>query len=296
MILAKVKYYLKQNRFLLNSAQLLYDQYKSIKKQLSQKSKPIGKDELIRDFKFIGLRPNDVVVVVSSMSSIGLIDGGATTFINALKEYIGKNGVIVMPSYPHRGMYDYLTNYQVFDVTTTPSMNGIITEVFRTSEGVYRSLHPTHPICIWGKDAKDLIKGHELTKSPYDFGSPYEKFLKMNARNLCIGVDFDHMIMIRIIDDLYPDYPVSMYMHDKTFKVSVKDYEGNLVEIETKCHDPEISKTRFNMRIFPYLKDFMSIGRIGRAKSILIDSQILFNKQIELSKQGIFPYHIPPWK
>ncbi|MFW5793366.1 MAG: AAC(3) family N-acetyltransferase [Bacteroidota bacterium] len=227
----------------------------------------------------------------SSLSSIGIVMGGAETIVEALKEYITKEGLIVMPSYPHRGMYDYLEDYTMFDINNTPSKNGIITEKFRLSEDVYRSLHPTHPLCFWGSDAYELSLGHEKSKSPYDGNSPYKKLLNMDVKNFCIGVDFEHMIMIRVIDDLYENYPAPMYFDNKTYKVPVLDTKDNKVIVETRCHDPKKSRVRHNMNLYPYMKQDIIEFNLGNARTITLSSKKMFAHQVDLSKKGVFPYY-----
>ncbi|MEZ5199000.1 MAG: AAC(3) family N-acetyltransferase [Bacteroidales bacterium] len=232
----------------------------------------------------------------SSLSSMGSVKGGPETFIEALKEYITSKGLIVMSTYPHINMYNYLENYEIFDVKKTPSKNGSITEIFRKGHDVIRSLHPTHSLAAWGKDAKYFMEGHEISQSPYDEFSPYKKLLDINVKMLLIGVNFNHAVMIRVIDDLYPDYPLSPYIPNKVYTVEVRNYDGNLIKINTPCHDPIFSKERNNMAIFPHVKDKVTFGKLGSAYTWVLRSQDLFNKQIDLSKKGVFPFYKLPLK
>lgn len=249
-----------------------------------------SEEDLICMFPKIGINPADKIVVNIAMSRIGVLQDGPATFVNALKRYITSEGLIVMPSYPHRASFDYLENYSTFDVNTTPSKNGAITEYFRKSSDTYRSIHPTHPLVAWGKNAQQLMEGHELSKSMYDEHSPYKKLLDINVKNVLIGVNFDHMIMIRVIDDLYKEYPINPYC-DKKYVVSVRGYNGDLINVETNCHDPKyFSNERENMKLFPYMKDKIIFGRLGQAKTMVLYSQDMYNIQIECARKGIFPF------
>lgn len=249
-----------------------------------------NEDDLVAMFSKMGIAPKDKIVVNLSMSRIGLLKEGPKTFVNALKKYITADGLIVMPTYPHRASYDYLKNYTIFDVLQTPSQNGAVTEYFRSSEGVFRSIHPTHPLAAWGNDAEELMCGHEFSKSMYDDKSPYKKLLDLNVKNVLIGVNFDHMIMIRIIDDLYPEYLINPYC-DQKFHVKVKGYNGELIDVETNCHDPQyFGLNRDNMKIFPYLKDKIIFGKCGEAKTMVMYSQDMYNVQVACAKKSIFPF------
>ncbi len=283
---------LKKNKFIVSIYQILKKRKKDIQFAISKRvSNQLNFNDLINEFPGCGLKPGDKIVVNCSLSSMGVVVGGAQTVIKALKDFITDEGLIVMPSYPHRGMYDYLENYKTFNVLTTPSQNGAITEEFRLSEGVYRSLHPTHPLCIWGKNARDISLGHENSKSPYDIHSPYKKLLDMDVTNFCIGVDFEHMIMIRVIDDLFENYPAFMYFDDKTYKVPVIGYNGEQLLVETKCHDPQKALVRHNMNLYKYMVTDIITGKLGKAKTITLSSRKMFGHQMALSDRGIWPYY-----
>jgi aminoglycoside 3-N-acetyltransferase len=254
------------------------------------------KEDLLNDLKKSGLKHGDKVIINSSLSKIGYIKNGANTVVEALKEYIGEQGLIVMSTYPHTNAYNYLQNYEIFDIHNTVSKNGRITEVFRKGEGVYRSLHPTHPIAAWGNQAKILMQGHHESIFPYDKKSPYKKLLDIDVKIYLIGVDLKHAVMIRIIDDLYDDYILSPYITDKLFHVQVKDESGKILNVSTACHDPRYSNERNNMAIFPYLKDKIIFSKLGKAETWLFSSKDLFNTQIKCSKDGIYPFYKLPLK
>jgi aminoglycoside 3-N-acetyltransferase len=256
----------------------------------------LTKERLKAQFQEIGLQQGDKIIINSSMSKLGVLENGPKTFVDALKEYITEEGLIVMSTYPHTNSFHYLENYEVFDVNTTPSKNGALTEYFRKSKDVTRSIHPTHPLAAWGRDSRELMEGHEKSTSLYDLHSPYKKLLDLNIKIVLIGVNFNHAVMIRVIDDLYPDYPLSPYIPNKTYHVKVKGYNGELIEMITPCHDPAFSKERYNMAIFPFMKDKIKFARIGKAETWIFSSQELFNTQIDCAKKNIFPFYKLPLK
>ena len=271
--MSKLRVILKKNEVLL----ALYPKYVKLKSKLRfwymrLTTKVLTEDDLIEQFAKTGLKPGDSVMIHSSMSKIGILENGPVTFVNALKRYIGKDGLIVMPTYPQKGMYKYLENYQIFDVNATPSKDGAITECLRKSEGTYRSAHPTHPVAAWGKGAEHFVEGHEQCKTPFGFGSPFEKLLKMNAKLMLIGVNFDHLTIIRMMDDLEAkEYKHVSYIPNKIYRVPVRMADGTEVMTETPCHDPvHFGAERWNMRLFPYVKPYMTFGHLGKAETWLM--------------------------
>jgi len=291
--MANIKSKIKKSKFALS----LYGIYVKLRSKarflyLKWFTKKLTEDDLIKQFSAIGLNPGDVIVVNSSMTKIGLLENGPATVVNALKRYIGHEGLIVMPTYPHRGMHQYLENCKLFDVNETPSQNGAISEYFRKSEGTYRSAHPTHSVAAWGKDAEKIVAGHENCKTPYAKGSPYDKLIQMGAKNFLIGVNFDHMILLRSFDDLGENNKINTYIPNKIYHVPVKLASGDIVTVDTPCHDPEFfSKERWNMRLFSYMKEYITFGHLGNAETWVLSSKEMFRIQQECADKDIYPFY-----
>lgn len=290
--MGKVSSFLKKSKVL----SALYPKYMKLKSKMRfwymrLTTKVLTEEDLIAQFATTGLKPGDTVMIHSSMSKIGILENGPVTFVNALKRYIGPEGLIVVPTYPHKGMFKYLENYETFDVNTTPSKDGAITECLRKSEGAYRSAHPTHPIAAWGKGAKELVEGHEKCKAPFAKGSPFDKLLQMNTKLMVIGVNFDHLTFIRTMEDLDENYKIQPYIPNKMYHVPVRMADGTEVMVDTPCHDPEYFGTeRWNMRMFQETKDKIIFGHLGKAHTWLLNAQDLYAAQAEMAKRGEYPY------
>ena len=55
----------------------------------------ITREQLTADLTSLGLKPGDVVMVHSSLSALGPVDGGADTVVDALLEAIGPTGTVI---------------------------------------------------------------------------------------------------------------------------------------------------------------------------------------------------------
>jgi aminoglycoside 3-N-acetyltransferase len=291
--MGKLRVILKKNKLMV----ALYPKYVKLKSKLRfwymrLTTKVLTEEDLIAQLAQTGLKPGDAVMIHSSMSKIGILEKGPVTIVNALKRYIGPEGLIIMPTYPQKGMQEYLENYRIFDVRTTPSKDGAITECFRKSEGVVRSAHPTHPVAAWGNDAAQFVAGHEQCKTPFGVGSPFEKLIKMNAKLMLIGVNFDHLTIIRAMDDLEPGYKHVSYIPNKVYQVPVRMADGTEVMTETPCHDPvHFGAERWNMRLFSYTKSYMTFGHLGKAETWVLSAGDLYKVQLECMKQDIYTFY-----
>ncbi|MBD3182311.1 hypothetical protein GF312_08465 [Candidatus Poribacteria bacterium] len=112
--------------------------------------------------KKFDIAKGDRIMVHSSLSSFGWVEGGAETVIRALMDIVGEDGIILMPSFNH-GVPFNKRNPDVYDPLKTPCTNGLIPDTFWRMDDVYRSLNPTHPFAAWGKDAERYTKNHHNT-------------------------------------------------------------------------------------------------------------------------------------
>ncbi|MCG5502206.1 AAC(3) family N-acetyltransferase, partial [Ectothiorhodospira lacustris] len=94
--------------------------------------------------------------------------GRPADMIFILKELIGVNGLLVMPSltYQNESSREFLARGVPMDVRRSPSQMGLLSEVFRRGKGVRRSLSPTHPLLAWGHRAEEFLAGHEEALVP----------------------------------------------------------------------------------------------------------------------------------
>lgn len=155
----------------------------------------VTKYDIKRGLEQLGLRNGDVVIVHSSLSSFGFVEGGAETVISALLETVGKEGTVVMPTYSANRRkvrrtgkekqlgvtwkYDVLP----YDPKQTPCWTGIIAETFRKANDAIRSLNPTHSIAAMGPKAKEII---DARGGSADEG--FKKVLELDGYVLLIGV------------------------------------------------------------------------------------------------------------
>lgn len=199
-----------------------------------------------------------------------------------------------MPTSPiARLQLDYVSANPLFDVLDTPSAMGKISEVFRTSDGVVRSYHPTEPVAAWGAQAYEYIKEHTAKNTPYHWDSPYGKLIQHGGKILYIGVTLDNAgTHLHTLEDAL-DLGVPVY-YPEEFKLPVRDYEGNEMIVATKVHNPEYSKKRRCDELLPmFLRE--GVYRevyIGTAKTLVFDAKKMFDVMVTaFSDRGVTMYN-----
>ena len=149
-------------------------------------SKVYKKEDLVEDLVRIGVKQGDLLNVKVSMKSIGLIEGGAKTLIEALLSAVGNNGTIFcdafVQSFPlskvKRNPKAYLTTQE------TPSYAGAFVNAMIKHPLSKRSPHPIHKFVAIGAHS-DWVLEHTATSQNY---SVLFRLIENNAKNLKIGI------------------------------------------------------------------------------------------------------------
>jgi aminoglycoside 3-N-acetyltransferase len=180
----------------------------------------LTKDDFIAAFERLGMRRGDTVMVHSSLSKFGFIEGGEDTVIDALLETIGSQGTLVMPtlSFSWSGRPPY-------DPQRTPSQVGAITESFRKRPGVLRSPHPTHSVAAYGDKAASIVSGHNPYRPVFDGEGAYGKLYEMDAWILMLAPLGTNTIMHMAEERAgvpFPDFPAYIMEGGKRLEVVVK--------------------------------------------------------------------------
>lgn len=145
----------------------------------------------------LGLNPKGTVLVHSSFKSIGDVQGGPDTVLDALAQYMSE-GLLVLPT--HTWSYINAENPR-FSVLDSPSCVGILPELFRGRSGVVRSWHPTHSVAALGVEAVEFTAGDERWDTPCARGSVWGKLLDREAEIVLLGVDLRRNTFIHGIEE-----------------------------------------------------------------------------------------------
>ena len=236
---------------------------------------------LVEDLKNLGLQKGDTVIVHSSLKSMGQVDGGANTVIDAIIEVIGNDGTVLFPAFS----WDPCISTLKFDAKNTPCCVGTIPEVFRKREGVIRSLHPTHSLSAYGKHAKYLVKDHELDTTPVGKNSPLQKLIELGGKILMLGCGLRPNTFMHGVEEIGgAPYVLGA---PKTFEMT--DVDGTIVKKSIKqhyFHRPEGNLVQRYDRALDVLEkdvDYFE-GDVHGAKCYLMNAKTLSEKAVKKMK------------
>ena len=224
--------------------------------------------EIATDLRALGLRPGDDVLVHSSLSSLGWVEGGADTVVDALIAAVSPGGTVLAPALtgsPEDGPHQPPR----MDVRFTPcaSWIGRIPEAFRRRPEARRSLHPTHSVTAIGARAAWYTVGHEHCTTPCGPGSPYIRLMDRGGYILLLGCSQESNTSLHALEELAA---VPYHLQDQITHAIVVDADGHELVVSGRLH---LWGWRRNFsRVDEPLRQAgaMREGRVGQAYARLI--------------------------
>lgn len=234
--------------------------------------------DILEGFRSMGLKGGDSLLVHSSLSSFGHVEGGAQTVIQALLDAVGPEGAVMVPTLTGKAS-DGKDNPPQFDVRTTPCWTGRIPETFRQMPQAMRSLHPTHSVAVIGSKGRQLIEGHEKSESPCDKRSPYYKNALLDGYVMLIGVDQECNTTVHCCEELAG---VPYHLHKVITETWITGYNGEKILVRNKLHDWQKPPTDFN-NFEPLFKSkgVMKTGVIGESTIRLISARAMLDVAVD---------------
>jgi aminoglycoside 3-N-acetyltransferase len=192
-------------------------------------------ESLSASFRQAGVRPGGVLLLHSSLSSLGDVAGGAETVLDALLDAVGASGTIVIPTLS----YLFCTKEKpVFDVRSTPTNLGAIPSAALRRQGAARSLHPTHSCVALGARAAEVIAGHGEDVSPVGAGSPFTAVRALNGQVGFLGCGSRCNTSMHGVEELLAEPPPYLWQPTPVL-CTVTDAEGVARTVAHRRHNFE---------------------------------------------------------
>ena len=183
---------------------------------------------LAAEFRNLGLGHGDVILLHSSLKSLGWVCGGAEAVVLALLDCLGDDGTLVVPTHtgdnsdpagwecppvPEDWWPTIRASMPPYDPHTSRTRGmGVICETVRSWPGAVRSSHPETSFAAVGHRAASIMADHSHGCRLGEH-SPLGRLEEANARVLLLGVGFDTCTAFHLAEYRIPNPP----MVDKAF-------------------------------------------------------------------------------
>ena len=227
------------------------------------------KERLTDDLAGLGVHSGDTLLVHSSIKAVGPVDGGADALLDALQAAVGPEGLLVLPT--HSWAYINELN-PVFSVKDSPSCVGMLPEIFRHRAGVVRSLHPTHSVAAWGRDAAAFCQGHERFETPCAWDSRWGRIAQRGGTILMLGVSLSRNTFVHGVEEWNR---IPGRLTEGREPLVTVDEAGNRIPVPSRRHIGDVS-VNYDKLDRPLLWTQTAVtGKVGDAFCWLIDAEAL---------------------
>ena len=157
-------------------------------------------DQLRQALGSVGLSPGDLVMIHSSLYSLGRLEGIPIDEIpsrlyGSLRRHLGPSGTIVVPTFN----FEFCRGME-FDRDLTPSQAmGAFSEYLRLLPEAWRSPHPIQSVAAVGPLARAITERN--TASAFARGSSFHALLEFDARLVLVGCGADAASLIHLAEE-----------------------------------------------------------------------------------------------
>jgi aminoglycoside N3'-acetyltransferase len=227
--------------------------------------KPLTQKDIVDDLKRPGLDRGAAVEVHSSLSSIGFVEGGAQTVINALMDVVGEAGAIVMSAYlvtpllpltEEEKRKGIIAKVRMLDENANCKTGmGIIVDTFCKLPNTYLG-KGIHRVCAWGHNAKLHSQG-------------YEYLLSIDGWVLLIGVDIHRCSCMHTAEDKV-EWPKEVLEHFELPEEIQRQYPKTDWYVEyNDPHKPLPEDASGKVQTEAERRGLIRRGHIGKAECML---------------------------
>lgn len=174
--------------------------------------------------------PRDGLLLVhSAFRALGRHGHDAAAAVDAIAEHMAP-GTLLMPTMSWRSVTKASPR---FDELATPSITGVLTEIFRTRFATARSLHPTHSVAGLGRHAAAALATHHLDETPCSARSPYGPLVAHDGWIVLLGIGMECCTLIHHVEELIAP---EIYLRPEVERYTCVDRHGRETQVKTRRH------------------------------------------------------------
>lgn len=173
--------------------------------------------DLVDGWRKAGVADGMALIVHSSLSSLGPVEGGVGTVVESLRAAVGPAGTIVTPTFtwqvadpdpdhvgvPDAGVRDRRAAVPTFHADLRSTGMGAVPEALRTLPDSVRSSHPQASVAAVGAHAADIVSRQTLGFA-VGRSSPFGRLHDIGGHILLVGVGHNRNTFLHYAESLTP--------------------------------------------------------------------------------------------
>lgn len=199
--------------------------------------------DLYNELKLLGIKKSDTICVHSHLMCFGKPLLKKQDFLNAivetLFEVIGEHGTLIMPTFSYS-----FCKKEIFDVEKTPSDVGVLTDYFRTLDGVERTWHPIFSFAVLGERAEDYL---DIGPDAFGLDNVYGKMIRDEGKIVMLGANKGYTFYylseehLNVKHRFFKIFSGDIVTRERKYKTNVPYFARNL-EIDSALDEEKLSE------------------------------------------------------
>ena len=220
----------------------------------------------------LGVRQGDILFVTADLMQVGLFFKSRSetkcAWVDLLTKAVGEQGTIIVAAYTPV-FFRFKKNARVVFTSQAASTAGALSNALIGDERSVRSRHPTNSCVAIGRDAEEIMRGHNQNSPAY---SVLGEVVRRGGRHLMLGT------LDRKNAPMSLHYAQELLGITKTeptvgmFQSYYLDESGQQ-QLFTSWDVGGCSRGGYKMFGHLIVDDAISIGRVGQSQAALIDAK-----------------------
>ncbi len=214
----------------------------------------VTQQDIEQSLRALGLQSGDIVLLHSSLASLGRVEGGADTVVDAFLSVLGPEGTLVVPTF---------------------GTLGIVPDTVKARPEAVHSAQPVASVAAIGAQAEEICRDHWKAELAHTQDTPYVRIADLGGYVCLLGVDQDRNTTLHTAEELLR-LPYLTPTPEKTFQTP----QGQVTKSWPLFPGPHRNFIGLDRLLRE--SERMRMGRIGNAVVRLIKSRDL----IELARDA----------
>ncbi|MBE6713426.1 MAG: AAC(3) family N-acetyltransferase [Ruminococcaceae bacterium] len=188
--------------------------------------KVYSKKEIFAQLEAMQAPRDKMVLMHSSLRTVGSVEGGAKGLLDILVEYFtGEGGLFCVPAHTWHNLDKEIT----LDMSSSDNCLGYFSTVAAEDPRGYRTESPTHSMVIFGDHSKAeaLARGELLADTPTSPLTCYGKLYEEDGFVFLVGVAHNRNTYLHTVDEMLE---IPNRMEKKSMTVAIRRKDGQVVK------------------------------------------------------------------
>lgn len=195
------------------------------------------KGEIFAQLCAMGAPQDRMVLMHSSMRTVGKVEGGAEGLLDALIEYFtAEGGLFCVPTHTWHNLENGAEI--TLDMASSDNCLGYFSTVAASDPRGYRTESPTHSMVIFGdrKLAEEVARGELIADTPVSPDTCYGKLYERDGFVLLVGVAHNRNTYLHTVDEILK---IPNRMGESFCTTTIRKANGEVVERKLRLFDTD---------------------------------------------------------